>query len=140
MKKWFIIAAFAAMPIEASKVYAADAHGIVRAEARRQGVPESFALRVAKIESGVKCGRVGRAGERGPLQILPRSAAGLGFRNIGKAGCATQTKAGMKHLAICWRGARGNAARAAACHNGGFGMLKRKWPKSVRAYVRKVGR
>ena len=137
MRKWILIAAFSMMPIEAM---AADAHHLVKMEAKRQGVPVSFALRVARVESGVKCGRTGTAGEKGPLQILPRSAAGLGYRNIGKAGCATQTRAGMKHLAVCWRGANGNAARAAACHNGGFGMLKRKWPKSVKAYVRKVSR
>lgn len=137
MKKWMMIAALcAAMPCE---VLAADATALVRAEAKWQGVPVGFALRVAKVESGVKCGRTGAAGEKGPLQILPRSAAGLGYKNIRKASCATQTRAGMKHLAICWRGARGSTARAAACHNGGFGMLKRKWPKSVRAYVRKVG-
>ena len=137
VKRCVVLALMLMLP---NAAHAADASGLVRTEASRQGVPVHFALRIAKIESGVKCGRVGRAGERGPLQILPRSAAGLGFRNIGKAGCALQTRAGMKHLAICWRGAKGNAARAAACHNGGFAMLKRKWPKSVKAYVRKVTR
>jgi len=136
--RMMMIAAALLMPVDA---YAADATGLVKQMARKHGVPQSFALRVAKVESGVKCGRVGRAGERGPLQILPRTAAGLGYKNIRAASCATQTSAGMKHLAYCWRGARGNQFRAAACHNGGFGVLKwKRIPKSVQAYARKVVR
>jgi len=134
----FVIAAMLIFPLP---VMAADATGIVKQMARKHGVPQSFAIRVARVESGIKCGRIGRAGERGPLQILPRTAAGLGYRNIRKASCATQTSAGMKHLAICYRGARGNQFRAAACHNGGFGVLKwRRIPKSIQAYARKVAR
>jgi soluble lytic murein transglycosylase-like protein len=129
---------FSALPTPA---HATDATGLVKQMAARHGVPQSFALRVAKVESGVKCGRVGAAGERGPLQILPRSARGLGYRNIAKAGCAAQTSAGMKHLAMCWRKARGNQFRAAACHNGGPGVLQwKRIPKSVQAYARKVTR
>ena len=135
------IAGLILMPAMPNLAYAADATGIVKQMARKHGVPQSFAIRVARVESGVKCGRIGRAGERGPLQILPRTAAGLGYRNIRKASCATQTSAGMKHLAICYRGARGNQFRAAACHNGGFGVLKwRRIPKSIQAYARKVAR
>lgn len=98
-----------------------DAKPLVINAAKRHGVPVEFALRVAKIESGVSCGRVGSSGERGPLQILPSTARALGYRNIRAASCATQTDAGMKHLAICWRKTR-NAWRAAACHNQGISV------------------
>ena len=136
----FIIA-MVALAITTSAVQAADATGIVKQMASRHGVPQSFALRVARVESGVKCGRVGAAGERGPLQVLPRTAAGLGYKNIRSASCATQTSAGMKHLAVCYRGAKGNQFRAAACHNGGFGVLRwKRIPKSIQAYARKVTR
>jgi soluble lytic murein transglycosylase-like protein len=136
-----IIVAVMALAIATSAAQAKDATVIVKQMASKHGVPQSFALRVARVESGVKCGRVGRAGERGPLQVLPRTAAGLGYKNIRKASCATQTSAGMKHLAICWRGAKGNQFRAAACHNGGFGVLKwKRIPKSIQAYARKVTR
>jgi soluble lytic murein transglycosylase-like protein len=138
LMKFFLIAGMLVMP---NLAFAADATGIVKQMASKHGVPQSFALRVAKVESGVKCGRVGAAGERGPLQVLPRTAAGLGYKNIRKASCATQTSAGMKHLAICYRGARGNQFRAAACHNGGFGVLRwKRIPKSIQAYARKVTR
>lgn len=136
-----VIVAVMALAIATSAAQAKDATVIVKQMASKHGVPQSFALRVARVESGVKCGRVGRAGERGPLQVLPRTAAGLGYKNIRKASCATQTSAGMKHLAICWRGAKGNQFRAAACHNGGFGVLKwKRIPKSIQAYARKVTR
>ena len=135
------ITAVMALAIATSAVQAADATGIVKQMAHKHGVPQSFALRVARVESGVKCGRVGAAGERGPLQVLPRTAAGLGYKNVRNASCATQTSAGMKHLAICWRAAKGNQFRAAACHNGGFGVLKwKRIPKSIQAYARKVTR
>lgn len=138
MMRWIIVASILFSPPHAM---AADATGLVKQMARKHGVPQAFALRVARIESGVKCGRIGRSGERGPLQVLPRTAAGLGYKNIRNASCATQTSAGMKHLAICWRSARGNQYRAAACHNGGFGILKRKrLPKSVQSYARSVVR
>lgn len=136
-----VIVAVMALAIATSAAQAKDATVIVKQMAAKHGVPQSFALRVARVESGVKCGRVGAAGERGPLQVLPRTAAGLGYKNIRKASCATQTSAGMKHLAICWRGAKGNQFRAAACHNGGFGVLKwKRIPKSIQAYARKVTR
>jgi soluble lytic murein transglycosylase-like protein len=136
-----VIIAVMALAIATSAAQAKDATGIVKQMASRHGVPQSFALRVARVESGVKCGRVGAAGERGPLQVLPRTAAGLGYKNIRSASCATQTSAGMKHLAICYRGAKGNQFRAAACHNGGFGVLRwKRIPKSIQAYARKVTR
>ena len=129
---------FSAMPTPAA---ASDATGLVVQAARTHGVPINFALRVARVESGVRCGRVGAAGERGPLQILPRSAKGLGYRNIARAGCAAQTSAGMKHLAACYRKAGGNHFRAAACHNGGPGVLRwKRIPKAIQAYARKVTR
>jgi soluble lytic murein transglycosylase-like protein len=132
----FIVVLISTIPASAS-----DAHNYVVASAAKHGVSKAFALRVAKIESGVQCGRVGRAGERGPLQILPATARGLGYKNIRGASCRTQTDAGMKHLAICYHGARGNWFRAAACHNAGFAALKwRKYPAGVKGYARKIAR
>lgn len=127
--------------LAATTAHAESAHHYVVAAAARHGVSSAFALRIAKIESGVQCGRVGRSGERGPLQILPATARGLGYGNIRRASCKTQTDAGMKHLAICYRGAHGNWHRAAACHNAGFAALKwKRLPASASRYARKVAR
>lgn len=118
----------------------ADAKPLVISSAKRHGVPVDFALRVAKIESGVKCGRVGSSGERGPLQVLPSTARSLGYKNIRAASCATQTDAGMKHLALCWKKTR-NLWRAAACHNQGISVAYgHRVSKRAASYANKVAR
>lgn len=121
-------------------VNASDATSIVRSEAVLQGVPVSFALKVARVESGIKCGKTNKSGATGPLQIMPRSARALGYKGaIGKAPCATQTRYGMKHLALCYRGAHGNQRVAAACHYQGVSALRRV-SRAGAAYARKVHR
>lgn len=112
----------------------------IREFAGKYRISSTFALRVAKVESNYKCSAVGRAGEVGPLQILPSTARSLGYKNIRGASCRTKVDAGMKHLAICYHGANGNARRAAACHNAGVASLKwRRYPAAVQRYVRRVG-
>lgn len=117
---------------------ATDATRLIAAEARRQGVPVSFAMRVAKAESGARCGVHNRSGASGPLQLMPASARALGYHGaIRKASCAVQTHYGMRHLAMCYRGARGNQRVAAACHYQGVSALRRV-SRAGAAYARKV--
>lgn len=116
------VAGVLSAPIEAA---AYDATSIVTAEAKRQGVPVSFALRIAKAESGVQCNRHNRKSTAsGPLQILRGSARALGYRgNIRTASCELQTYYGMKHLAMCYNAAKGNQALAKACHQRGISVI-----------------
>lgn len=138
MKKMLAIASMV-LAVTTTEVHA-DAKPLVISAAKRHGVPVEFALRVAKVESGIRCGRVGRAGERGPLQILPATARGLGYKNIRTASCATQTDAGVRHLAICWRKTH-NKWRAAACHNQGISVAYgRRVSKAAARYANKVAR
>jgi soluble lytic murein transglycosylase-like protein len=140
MKKIIAATAVALAFAVATPEVRADAKPLVISAAKRHGVPVHFALRVAHVESGVKCGRTGAAGEKGPLQILPSTARGLGYKNIRAASCATQTDAGMKHLAMCWRKTR-NLWRAAACHNQGISVAYgRKVNKRAARYANKVVR
>ena len=120
--------ALAVVPHMAASASAADATGLVRAEALRQGVPVSFALRMARLESGVRCHNHNRrSSASGPLQILRGSARALGYRgNIRHASCATQTHYGMKHLAMCYRAANGNQALAKKCHQRGISAIYKK--------------
>lgn len=116
-----------------------DARDLVRDAAIRNGVPVDLALRVAKVETGVRCNVVGSRGERGPLQILPATAREFGFRNIRSASCSRQTDAGMAHLAACYRGSGGNWRRAAACHNQGISVIHgRRISESARRYAQNV--
>ena len=120
--------------------YAADATRLVTAEAKRQGVPVGFAIRVARVESGVQCHRHNKSGASGPLQLMPATARALGFRgHIRSASCSVQVHWGMRHLAMCYRGARGNQRIAAACHYQGVSALRRV-SRSGAAYARKVGK
>lgn len=107
---------------------ASDATSHVTNAAKAHGVPVGFALRMAKIESGVRCGRRNpKSTASGPLQVLKGTARSLGYKgDIRRASCVTQTHYGMKHLAMCWRGARGNASLAKRCHQHGVSVLYRK--------------
>lgn len=120
-----------------------DATAIVTSEAKRQGVPVDFALRMARIESGVQCNKHSKISTAsGPLQILVPTARSLGYRgNIRKASCSVQAHYGMKHLAICYRGAHGNRALAKKCHQVGVSVLYgRKHGSRKRSHSRPLGR
>ena len=123
MMRCFVL--IAAMTAGSVLAHASDATGLVTAEARKQGVPVAFALRMAKIESGVRCHNHNRkSSASGPLQVLRGTAQAMGYRgDIRRASCATQTHYGMKHLAMCYRGAIGNQALARRCHQVGISVL-----------------
>lgn len=136
-----VILTFMAFALMNTSVLADSAVHYIHASAQKYGVAPAFAMRVARVESGFKCSVVGASGEVGPLQILPATARGLGYKNIRSASCRTKTDAGMKHLALCYRGAKGNWRRAAACHNAGVASLKwRRYPARTNHYVRMVMR
>lgn len=108
---------------------------MVKREARAQGVPEHFALAIARTESNFRCSAVGRAGERGVMQIKPRTARGVGYKGSaqGLNNCAVGIRYGMKYLALAYRKARGNLHLAATYYNRGLGTKSRK-----SAYAKKV--
>jgi soluble lytic murein transglycosylase-like protein len=95
---------------------------IVRREAARQGLPASFAIAVARTESGLRCRAVGRQGELGPFQIKPATARGIGYRGPASAlnSCGAGVTWGIRHLMIGYRKC-GSTHGAAALHNGGLG-------------------
>lgn len=101
---------------------------MVQSEAARQGVPSSLAMAVARHESGFKCHLIGRAGERGVMQIKPATARGLGYRGTpsGLSHCATGIHWGMMYLKMAYKKAGGNFYRAAIFYNGGLGSRKKR--------------
>lgn len=123
--KRIVFSAVALGFVTCSSTFAADATHIVKMEARKQGVPVTFALKMARIESGVRCGqRNPRSTASGPLQVLKGTARAMGYKgDIRHASCAVQARYGMKHLAMCYRGARGNQALAKRCHQVGLSVL-----------------
>lgn len=126
------VLALAVSPPVTASASAADATALVRAEAQRQGVPVSFALHMAQIESGLRCFVHNKfTSASGPLQIMRGSARAMGYKgDIRHASCAQQTHYGMKHLAMCYKGASGNQALAKRCHQGGVSVLKKRKRKT----------
>lgn len=113
----------------------ANVREMVRREARAQGVPEHLALSIAKAESNFRCSAVGRAGERGVMQIKPRTARGLGYKGSpqGLNNCAVGIRYGMKYLKLAYKKARGNHHLAATYYNRGLGTKSKR-----SAYAKKV--
>lgn len=120
-----LIALFALLPNPSE---ASDATSLVAAAAKRHGVPASFALHMAKLESGVKCGvHNRRSSASGPLQVVRGTARAMGYRgDIRRASCAVQTEYGVKALAMCWRAAKGRPALAKRCHQQGISAIYRR--------------
>lgn len=115
-----------------------DATRIVTQSALKYSVPVPFALAIAWQETRTQCGTHNKhSGAVGPLQVMPRTARHLGFKNIRAASCATQTDAGMAHLAYCLERSKGDRRAAARCHYGGGSKTWSKG-KAVNAYANRV--
>lgn len=110
---------------------------MVRSEAIKQGVPVGLALSIAKYESNFRCGAIGRGGERGVMQIKPRTARGIGYRGSpsGLNNCRVGIHYGMVYLRMAHRAAKGNAYRTALLYNAGLGSKRKK-----SAYAEKVSK
>lgn len=108
---------------------------MVSQEAMRQGVPVGLALSVAKHESNFRCSAIGRAGERGVMQIKPSTARGIGYKGpaSGLNNCATGIRYGMIYLRMAYKKAGGNVYKAAILYNAGLGSKRKK-----SAYAQKV--
>lgn len=138
------LAALAALIAVGCQTSRAGSPDMFAAAARKQGVPVALAHAVIRVESGGRCNAVGpatRAGRgMGPLQILPSSARGLGYRGpvSALATCGAGLTYGMKHLAMCWH-MTGNVQQAARCHVGGPGAIHNR-SRYVNGYVRSVQR
>lgn len=124
--------AHAPLPIARSSVAR-----LVEMSARAHGVPVRLALGVAQVESGFRCNAVGAANERGPLQIMPATARGLGYRGAasGLTNCGAGLHYGMRHLAMAYRRC-GTVHGAKRLHNRGLGASCH----GATAYTQRVAR
>ncbi len=92
-------------------------------EAARRGVPPALADAVAGVESGYDPAALGAAGEIGLMQVLPNTAAALGFRGnlAGLFDPATNLRLGVAYLARAWAASGGNPCRALMKYRAGLG-------------------
>lgn len=120
-----------------STAHAGGVEKMVQTEAMRQGVPVGLAMAVAKTESRFRCGAIGRHGERGVMQIKPRTARAMGYKGspAGLNNCQTGIRYGMIYLKQAHHRAGGNVYRTALYYNAGLGTKRKK-----SAYAEKIVR
>ncbi len=115
-------------------------NSLIRKYARANGVPVRLAMAVVQVESNHNARARGRAGEIGLMQIMPRTARGIGYR--GKMSNlynpATNLRYGMKYLGKAYRLGGRSTCGAILKYNAGHGA-KRMNPIS-RKYCQRVQR
>jgi soluble lytic murein transglycosylase-like protein len=118
----------------------AAAELLVAQSARRNGVPDSFALAVARAESSLHAHAISRTGAMGLMQLMPGTAAWLGVADAFDP--EQNTDAGTRYLAQLLRRYGGDPVRALAAYNLGPGRVPTRGaltlPRETRAYVNRI--
>jgi soluble lytic murein transglycosylase-like protein len=91
-------------------------------EANAQGVPPAIADAVAMVETAYRADARGSSGEIGLMQILPTTAAGLGFRGAiaDLYDPETNIHLGVQYLARAWAMSGGDICRALMKYRAGL--------------------
>ena len=97
--------------------------GIFERLARQHGVPADLVDAIAFVESGYDPSTIGQAGEIGIMQVMPSTAAVLGFRGNKEqlAEPETNIRYGVQYLAGALRLAQGDICRALMKYRAGHG-------------------
>lgn len=105
---------------------------LIAAEAKARGLPPEVADAVARVESSYNSAAIGGSGERGMMQVMPPTAAMLGFRGTGDqlADPVTNIRLGVTYLAGAWKLANGDLCRALMKYRAGHNE-ERMSPLSV---------
>lgn len=99
---------------------------LIEKEAAPTGLPPEVAEAVMAVESGYNPDAIGGVGEIGLMQILPSTAAMLGFRGTlaELAVPETNIRYGVTYLAKAWRLAGGDLCTAAMKYRAGHGETR----------------
>jgi soluble lytic murein transglycosylase-like protein len=99
---------------------------LIDKEAAQNGLPPEIAEAVMAVESGYNPDAIGGVGEIGLMQILPSTAAMLGFRGslAELAVPETNIRYGVTYLAKAWRLAGGDLCTAAMKYRAGHGETR----------------
>lgn len=115
---------------------------MVRQEAAALGIPPALAVAVAKSESNFRCSAVGRHGERGVMQIKPRTARSLGYKgpDSGLNNCKIGVYYGLLYLRSAYMMSKGNWYRTALLYNAGLGTKRKKSLYAQKIVQKAIGR
>jgi soluble lytic murein transglycosylase-like protein len=120
----------------------ANTEPFVRAAARAAGIPESFAVSVARAESGFRSHSISSTGAMGVMQLMPRTAAS--FDVVDPFDPESNARGGTRYLASLWQRYRGDRMRVAAAYNAGERGVPRtgamRVPSSTLSYAAHVTR
>lgn len=137
-----LLAAAPAWPQTPPPAFAA----LVTQATERRGIPPALGHAVATVESGWNPAALGADGEIGLMQVMPATAAMLGFHGTLQelADPATNIRLGVQYLGDAWFLARGNLCTALMKYRAGHGedaMSARsvEYCARVRAYLASVG-
>lgn len=113
---------------------------LVAKHARANGVPVKLAMAVVQVESNFRVNARGSAGEIGLMQILPRTARGIGYKGSMKAlyNPDTNLKYGMKYLGGAYR--RGGKSTCGTILKYNAGHYAKRMNRISANYCRKVKR
>lgn len=111
---------------------------LIRAHARKNGVPIDLAHAVVQLESNYNAKARGAAGEVGLMQIKPATARGMGYTGSTKALYTPETniKYGMKYLGEAYKRGGKTTCGAILKYNAGH-YAKRMNPVSAK-YCQRV--
>jgi hypothetical protein len=101
----------------------------VREAARTARIPESFAVSIARAESGFRSHSISSTGAMGVMQLMPRTAWSFGVTDPFDP--EDNAKGGTRYLAELWQRYRGDRMRVAAAYNAGERGVPRKGPLRV---------
>lgn len=117
-----------------------DTERIVREAARSEGVPVSFALAIARAESGFRSHSISSTGAMGVMQLMPSTAARHGV--IDPFDPEDNARGAARYLHALWDRYRGDKRRVAAAYNAGEGLVPRRGqlrvPTSTLGYASQV--
>jgi soluble lytic murein transglycosylase-like protein len=114
----------------------------VRAAARAAGIPEGFAVSIARAESAFRSHSISSTGAMGVMQLMPRTASSYGVWDPFDP--EDNAQGGTRYLAQLWQRYRGDRMRVAAAYNAGERGVPKKGamrvPSSTLAYAAHVTR
>jgi soluble lytic murein transglycosylase-like protein len=128
------------MHVPLTNAVKAEVQALVRAAAKKYGVPEQIAMNLAQQESGFDPTRTSPRGAMGVMQLMPGTAASLGVTSPYDA--ASNVDGGMRYLVQLYNmPGFGTWPIAAAAYNAGPAAERqilagtRKMPKETQNYV-----
>jgi soluble lytic murein transglycosylase-like protein len=97
--------------------------------ARSEGVPVSFALAIARAESGMRSHSISSTGAMGVMQLMPSTAAAHGV--FDPFDPEDNARGASRYIAELWRRYRGDRMRIAAAYNAGSSGVPLRGPLRV---------